>query len=138
LYSAVGRRLPAHATALGKAILATLPEEAVGGLVRQPMPALTKNTITTLDHFREDLQTTRERGYAIDKEESSDGIYCLAVALTAPGANRTAISCSVPTSRMSDERMDLVLSTLLEAKTRTDALLSQSSGAPSTLALSVS
>ena len=92
LYSAIGRSLPAHATAMGKALLALLPVDAVERLVPERFPALTRATLTSRAQLLEDLARTRARGYAIDDEESMDGVVCHALALT----DYEALSVSVP------------------------------------------
>jgi DNA-binding IclR family transcriptional regulator len=127
LYSAVGRRLPAHTTALGKAILANMTDEQVQRQLPASLPALTANTITSRAHLMGDLEATRERGYAIDNGENTEGIYCLAIALTAPAADYSAISCSVPKIRMTPDRIELVLGALRAAAAEVDDLLSHAS-----------
>jgi DNA-binding IclR family transcriptional regulator len=69
MYTPIGRRAPAHATALGKAILA----------FRRGLVACTPNTITEPAALREELRRTRGRGYAVDQEEFIQGIRCVAV-----------------------------------------------------------
>jgi DNA-binding IclR family transcriptional regulator len=100
LFSAVGRRLPAHATALGKALLARRSPAEVDSLVGPSPRRLTPHTITARAQLRADLAAARARGYAVDREENSEGIVCFAVAL--PLATDDAISVSVPTTRLSD------------------------------------
>ena len=102
MYSAVGRRLPAHATAMGKAMLAQRPWEEVDALLPKDLAALTTSTITTRTRLREELVLTRERGFAIDDEESAEVMRAVAVTLPTPGANN-AISVSAPLIRLSDE-----------------------------------
>jgi len=66
----VGRRNPAHATAVGKAMMAYLSDVEVEGLVRRHgLKPLTANTITTLSQLKAELAKIRKRGYAIDDEE---------------------------------------------------------------------
>ena len=97
LYSAIGRHLPAHATALGKALLARR-DDAVG-VLPLPLPALTPHTITEPSALRAELAAIRLRGWAADREENSIGIACFAVALT----DTDAISISIPTARLTGE-----------------------------------
>jgi DNA-binding IclR family transcriptional regulator len=94
LYSAIGRRLPAHATALGKALLAR--RDAGADALSFPLPALTPHTITSRAALDAELSSVRERGWAADREENSIGIACFAVAL----GDTDAISISVPTARL--------------------------------------
>ncbi len=103
LVSAVGQRLPAHATALGKAILATLTDEEVLDRCAEPLVRLTANTHATPDSLLADLRKIRTRGYAIDAEESSPGLLCFAVALWFDESRTpVAISISVPAFRLTD------------------------------------
>ncbi len=79
LYTPPGSVFPAHATALGKALLAFLPaEERETELSRLQLHQLTPQTITSLPELRAGLQMVRERGYAIDREELKSGVTCLA------------------------------------------------------------
>jgi DNA-binding IclR family transcriptional regulator len=98
LFSAIGRRLPAHATALGKALLAQHSPAEVDRMLTEPLRRLTPRTITRRTHLRTDLAATRDRGYAIDREENSEGIVCFAVAL--PLDSPDAVSVSLPISRL--------------------------------------
>ncbi len=104
--SRVGGRVPAHCTALGKCMLAYLPEEVVrdfytdGGLA-----AYTPNTITDLNDLVQELRETSRRGFAIDHVEHEFGVKCVA----APVWNHEkvvvgAISMSGPANRMSKKR----------------------------------
>ncbi|MDR1634770.1 MAG: IclR family transcriptional regulator [Bifidobacteriaceae bacterium] len=127
LYSAVGRRLPAHATALGKAALATLPEEQVLATLPERLVPLTPNTITARDRLMEDLAETRQRGYAVDNGENTEGISCLAFALRSEAAEHSAISCSVPTVRLTPQRVTSVLEALSAAAGKIDGLLAHAS-----------
>ncbi|GLH95793.1 IclR family transcriptional regulator [Phytohabitans aurantiacus] len=107
LYSAIGRRLPAHATALGKALLAHQP-----GILDGPLPRLTPNTITDPDALLVELEKTRERGYAVDREENTEGIVCFAMAVPLADPPTDAISLSVPVPRVapdSEERITTAL-----------------------------
>lgn len=71
----IGSRLPAHATALGKAILAFLPETALEEVMaRVAWVSLTPNTITEPSALRQELQAVRRQGLAIDDEELAPGI----------------------------------------------------------------
>ena len=102
--STVGKREYIHCISLGKAMLAHLPEERVEGIVdRHGLPAQTPNTITDRETLFEELETIRERGYAVDDEEMIEGIRCVAAPLTDDGVVG-AISISGPSSRMDGNR----------------------------------
>lgn len=72
LVSGVGVRLPAYATALGKVLLAELDESTLSRRLQSPRRALTPKTLVSEELLRADLIETRERGYAIDNEESTE------------------------------------------------------------------
>jgi DNA-binding IclR family transcriptional regulator len=71
-------RRPAHATALGKAILAWASEEVLRPFLTGNLPQLTRTTLTSPARLRQELERVRERGYAVDHEEYSAGIRCVA------------------------------------------------------------
>lgn len=99
--TAVGGKFSAHASGVGKAILAYRPwEEVVEILEREGMPALTPNTITTLEEFREELERVRKRGYAHDIEESMLELCCVAAPIRDhTGEVVASMSLSVPAYR---------------------------------------
>ncbi|WBB80502.1 IclR family transcriptional regulator [Micromonospora sp. WMMD882] len=115
LYSAIGRHLPAHATALGKALLAERPDEVVDRLLSWPLPALTGHTVTDPDRLHDDLATVRSRGYAVDREENTEGIVCFAMAVPLQTPAVDAISLSVPTSRLDPRLEDRIVVALRAA-----------------------
>ena len=98
----VGKREPAHSTALGKAILSCLPQTQVETFVKQHgLPPITSQTITTLDRLRRELAETRERGFAIDDEESELGERCVAASIfDHAGRVAAAVSVSAPVLRL--------------------------------------
>jgi DNA-binding IclR family transcriptional regulator len=79
---------------------------------------LTHRTKTNVDDLRRDLAETRERGYAIDDQESTKGLGCLAVALPLSPPPANAISCSVPTVRLGVAEQRRIVEHLLEARER--------------------
>jgi len=102
LTSRVGRRLPAHATSLGKALLAERGAEEIDAILPAGLEALTPKTLTERDALLADLAETRERGYAIERGENTTGLGCFAVALHYKHPALEAISCSVPFARLDD------------------------------------
>ncbi|MBM6620807.1 IclR family transcriptional regulator [Micrococcaceae bacterium RIT802] len=92
----VGRRLPAHATALGQAVLARLPEAPALHGFADPLPALTPQTISTLAGLRAELAAARRRGYAREVEQNTPGVACVAVALDCFDSGSDALSVSIP------------------------------------------
>jgi DNA-binding IclR family transcriptional regulator len=100
----VGGKFAAHASAVGKAILAYRPwEEVADVLERNGMPALTANTITTVTGFREELERVRARGYAHDLEEGVPELCCVAAPIKDhTGEVVASMSLSVPAYRFWD------------------------------------
>ena len=123
LYSAVGRRLPAHATALGKALLSQFTDEEVDRRLSWPLVALTSRTITDRPALHHELATIRERGYALDKGENAEGIHCIAVAMRLARGSYNAISCSVPEGRMSEERETIIAAAVRQAVDLANSLI---------------
>ncbi|HTK63384.1 MAG TPA: IclR family transcriptional regulator, partial [Pseudonocardia sp.] len=115
-FSRVGRRLPASTTSLGKAILATRDDAEVRTLLPAELPALTRHTIVDHDRLITDLHRVRKRGYAVDREENTEGLRCFGVALHITDPPRDAISCSVPVPRLTAEREKDIVACLLEAR----------------------
>lgn len=73
-----GGRLPAHATGVGKVILAYSPAAVVRARVEAGLPRLTPRTITTPGALNADLRKIRSMGMALDLEESTLGLSCVA------------------------------------------------------------
>ncbi|WP_207589942.1 IclR family transcriptional regulator domain-containing protein [Halomontanus rarus] len=103
--SYVGTRVDLHATALGKSILAHLPEDRVDTIVdNHGLPQRTKRTVSTREELEEELELVRERGYATDDEERLKGLRCVAAPIqTSDGRVLGAVSASGPVNRMQEE-----------------------------------
>ncbi len=91
-----GDTIPLHSTAIGKCILASLPDaEILEILGPGPYPAITGSTLTTPNAFLAEVEATRERGYAIVENENIEGITSVGALLDLPNApSKTAISIS--------------------------------------------
>jgi IclR family acetate operon transcriptional repressor len=92
-----------HSTALGKSILARMPQDEARRLLEQvDRPALTPNTVTSVDDLMAQIDAYRAQGFAVDDEENEVGSRCVASAIVDPsGIPVAAISVTVPTPRMS-------------------------------------
>ena len=117
LASEVGRRLQAHATGLGKVLLADLsPEELEARIGGRTLERFTPHTITDPDRLKEELEEVRARGYAVDREEYTLGVRCIAVPVRDhSGRVMAAMSVSVPTVRFDRGRQHTTLGLLQEA-----------------------
>jgi DNA-binding IclR family transcriptional regulator len=91
-----GGRMPAHCTALGKALLAFAGEGEVERVVRRGLGSLTPQSIVTPDRLRAHLEGVKRTGVAIDCEEASPGICCVAVPVRGSGRAIAAISLTGP------------------------------------------
>ncbi|MDP8958313.1 MAG: IclR family transcriptional regulator [Actinomycetota bacterium] len=116
LASEIGRRLPATCTALGKAALASLDsgrlKERLAGV--SDLPALTPNSHRTVEALLADLEVVRERGYAVDDEETMLGIVCYAVAIPSrqPGESPYGASVTLFKARVTDPLREALVADL--------------------------
>jgi len=109
MVSAVGRRLPAHCTAVGKMLLAMLPAEALAARYpgRTPLAAMTPNSITSVAALKKHLATVRDAGVAYERCESNDAVACVAAPVRDhEGEVVAAMSISVPVLRWDEERAE--------------------------------
>ena len=79
LYSQIGRNAPWHSTAVGKAILAFQSKEFIKKTIESiDFYKYTDNTITNKEDFLNELSKIEKQGYAIDREEHSKNVFCIA------------------------------------------------------------
>jgi DNA-binding IclR family transcriptional regulator len=104
-YGEVGKRVPLHNIASGKAILSELPEERVREIVaEQGLEPNTERTIDTIEQLLEELGTIRERGYAMNDGEVLEGFRAVASPIVHDGNLLGAITVSGPENRLRSER----------------------------------
>lgn len=109
MVSAVGRRLPAHCTAVGKMLLSGLSDrELVARYGRsRSLVSMTPNSITAWPSLRRELAVTRARGLAFDDCESNIDVRCVAAPVyDRDGQMAAAMSISVPLTRMRPKRRE--------------------------------
>ncbi|MFE9703632.1 IclR family transcriptional regulator [Streptomyces sp. NPDC005930] len=123
--SRVGRRLPAHVGALGKALLAERPDAE---LPAGPYEALTPNTHTTRESLAADLARTRERGYSVDREEGVTGIVGFGFALRYEVPALDAVSCSVPVARLTPDHEARIVAVMREIRGKLESTIPAGSG----------
>jgi DNA-binding IclR family transcriptional regulator len=123
--TALGTRLYAHCSALGKVLLAYEPEENVKRIIKaEGLPRFTANTITDANELEETLAKVRKQGYATDQEEILPDLCCIG----APIHNHTgyviaAISMSLPAYRFQRSQAEF-----RKAVMRTGKLISERLG----------
>ena len=101
MFTRVGARVPLHSSGVGKAFLALRPrKETLDYFRHAPKVRYTQNSLVQEDEFIRDLEDTRARGYAIDREEFEEGVGCLAAVITQNGEVAGALSISGPSSRL--------------------------------------
>jgi len=105
----IGKVEAPHATSVGKAILAWLPEDEIRRILADGMKRFTDNTITDFPAFVEALRVVRRNGYAIDREEFLPGVICVGAAIRdQAGTVIGAISVSTPSMRATEEHIELM------------------------------
>jgi IclR family acetate operon transcriptional repressor len=105
--SQVGSRSPIHASGVGKAMLANMPQQRVTRILQQR--GLARYTDRTIDNpamLRDELEQVRQQGYALDDEEHAVGLRCVAAPIfDENGQALAAISLSGPKARIVDSRL---------------------------------
>jgi DNA-binding IclR family transcriptional regulator len=106
--SAEGRRVPAHATSVGKMLLASLEPERLDEILSGPLPRLTPNTIVDHTALRRELAEAARAGVAFETEESSPEVCCVAAPIRDHrGTVVAALSISTLATRWDSSRDDL-------------------------------
>jgi IclR family pca regulon transcriptional regulator len=97
----VGSRLPAHATSMGKVLLASLPARSLDEFfAKGPLEAMTRRTIANPADLRRALQTIREAGWAVADQESEDGVRSIAAPIVdGRGETKAAMNVSAHVGR---------------------------------------
>lgn len=122
-----GTKSPLHASGIGKALLAFAPGEMLDRVMRGELEHFTQHTITEPQALHSQLQRIRECGYAVDNEERTEGMRCVAAPIrNAYGEVIAGISVSGPTARLNARTIDQALHHVLNAGREISALL----GAP--------
>ncbi|HIU74630.1 MAG TPA: IclR family transcriptional regulator [Candidatus Pelethocola excrementipullorum] len=122
--SHIGKRIPAHATAVGKALLCGFSDEEIRRLYEgKELVALTPNTITSLEMLLDQIRQIRVTQLAYETEESSPYIKCIATPIyNKKGATIAAMSISMPVYRV-EENMEQLASILIDAKRHLESIL---------------
>jgi len=117
--SYVGKRAPLHCTALGKVLLAFLPEEERKKILEQKeLPRLTDNTITDRNKLEKELSKIQKQDFALDQEENEKDVRCIAAPIrNYQGKVIAALSISSPSYRINtNQKKDLKKSLLQISK----------------------
>lgn len=112
----VGTRIPAHSTAAGKVHLAYIGDDKLTKyLSPREFKRFTSNSIMDVKALKRELQQIRNQGYAVDDEETDEGVRCVSAPIR-DYASRVvgAVSISGPVTRFSPERMERELIPLVK------------------------
>ncbi len=103
----LGSRAPLHASGVGKAIFASLPDDQIDAILKvRGLPRITGNTITTPETMWASVRVIRQRGWSFDDEEHAIGTRCVAAPIYDEHAETLgALSLAGPSSRLPDERI---------------------------------
>jgi IclR family acetate operon transcriptional repressor len=103
----LGSRVPLHASGVGKAIFASLPDDQIDAMLKvRGLPRITENTITSPETMWASIRVIRQRGWSFDDEEHLPGTRCVAAPFYDEHAEPLgAISVAGPTSRLPDARI---------------------------------
>lgn len=123
LPSRVGGRMPAYATAVGKALLAWSPIEVIDDVLSQRLVAVGPNTITNVAQLRRELARIRSTGLAYEREESAPGVACAATAVrsSTTGEPIAALSAAGWIKDVDVRRVGLAVQTAAQSITRLTA-----------------
>jgi IclR family acetate operon transcriptional repressor len=127
----IGKLEAPHATSVGKAILAWLPEDEMRRILAGGMTRFTDNTITEFPALLEALRIVRRNGYAVDREEYLPGVICVGAAIRdQAGTVIGAISASTPLMRASDEHIAMMRNEITAATRALSAEFGEPSSQP--------
>jgi IclR family transcriptional regulator, acetate operon repressor len=129
----IGRVEAPHATSVGKAMMAWLPEDEIRRILGNGMKRFTDKTITDFPAFLESLRVVRRNGYAIDREEFLPGVICVGAAIRdQAGTVIGAISASTPMMRATEEHIALMRDEISAATRALSAEFGEPSAQPKT------
>jgi DNA-binding IclR family transcriptional regulator len=113
----VGRRMPLHSTSVGKALAAFLPQEEAETLFQgATLPRYTSRTIVSLPRLKQELKRIRESGVAVDDEENTPGVRCVAAPIFGPGDRVVAtLSLTGTVQQVTEERVGKIVEKVKEA-----------------------
>ncbi len=123
IFSHIGKRVPAHATAIGKAILSGLTDEQLMEIYpNETLPSMTEKTITSRTELFKQLEQIRIEGVAFECEESTPLVQCFGVPIFSSGQSPiAAMSIAIPVIR-GTENIDFFVSLLKEGKKSLESL----------------
>lgn len=124
MFSEIGSRNPVYCTAMGKALLAFMDKNLRESILNQiELNARTENTITDMNRLKDELETIKRNGYAIDDIENESGVRCIGTVINdAYGQAVCALSISGPAFRLNLENLKDLAAPLINAANRISQL----------------
>jgi IclR family acetate operon transcriptional repressor len=113
----IGGKAPLHSSAVGKSLLAELPNEEVNRLLaNKGLRRFTERTLVDMQQLHQHLARTREQGCAIDDEETYLGVRCVAATIhDHRGTMVASVGLSGPSQRITDDRLPVLAHLVKEA-----------------------
>lgn len=123
--SRTGAHAPLYCTGIGKAILAGLEAEELHRYLKKiEFKPYTANTITNIQQLLTELEMIQSQGFAEDREEHENGVYCIAKSITdAAGKTIAAFSVSMPSVRKNEDIRFALIQTVKEISEKISAAL---------------
>ena len=118
MLTTIGRRMPAYATGLGKALLLDHTDGQLKALYRDKLEPLTKNTVKDIAALSSQLRQARQTGYTWEVEESTEHIRCFGVPVRRDGAIVGAVSIAIPLFRYREEKKEEIIAALQKTAQR--------------------
>lgn len=116
LHSEIGKHFPLHCTAMGKVLLSQADSKTVRRVLNRKLEAFTANTITDATKLRRELKRVAAAGYAIDNEEITRGLVCVAApVLGIDGRVAGAMSATFPSYILEERGIDAEIAAVREA-----------------------
>jgi DNA-binding IclR family transcriptional regulator len=107
LHSEIGKSFPLHCTAMGKVMLSHAGTDTIRRLTNRKLDSYTENTITDGRQLRAELKQVSAAGYAVDREEITRGLICIAAPVYGVDGNMAgAMSCTFPSYLFADKSME--------------------------------
>ena len=107
LHSEIGKTFPLHCTAMGKVLLSHADAITIRRATNRKLEAFTANTITDGKRLRQELAQVKENGFAIDDEEITRGLVCVAAPILGIDGNVAgAMSCTIPSYIQTERGID--------------------------------
>jgi len=124
VFLGAGRRDPAHCTAMGKALLASLDADALAAFLRRPRERHTPRSLVRKSDLLKAISATRSQGYGTDEEELAADMCCVAVPVR-DSTQRVlaAMSVAMPKSRYRSDRLPAWVRALAASAARIGARL---------------